>query len=85
MFDSKNNIKFIPQYQTEGILRSHLEKYGYPVELATELVSFQQYDDRVEATIKKSSPDGKETTETKSYRWLVGADGGRSKILCSQP
>ena len=38
----------------------------------------QQYDDRVEATIKKTE-NGAESVETKSYRWVVGADGGKSE------
>ena len=45
--------------------------------MGTELVSFEQFDDHVEATIRKST-GGTESVETKSYGWLIGADGGRS-------
>ena len=75
---SQHNDNFIPQYCTEDVLRSRLQKHGCTVEMATELVSFQQYDDRIETTIEKSS-NVKETVQTKSYHWLVGADGGRSR------
>ena len=46
--------------------------------MATELFSFQQYDNRIETTIKKSS-NVEETVQTKSYHWLVGANGRRSR------
>ncbi|KZT64850.1 monooxygenase [Daedalea quercina L-15889] len=74
-----NNGFQLEQYKTEAIFRSHLEKYGCSVEPATELVSFKQFEDHVEATVKKTT-DGKETMETKSYRWLIGADGGKSSV-----
>ena len=69
----------MPQYHNENILRAHLSKYGVSVELSTELVGLKQFDDHVEATIKKTV-DGKEVIETSSYRWLVGADGGKSAV-----
>ncbi|EPT00354.1 hypothetical protein FOMPIDRAFT_88313 [Fomitopsis schrenkii] len=74
-----NNTFQVPQFCTEAILRSHLQAQGYAVEMGTELVSFTQFDDRVEATIKNST-GGSETIETKSYRWVVGADGGKSVV-----
>ena len=58
-------------------MRAHLARYGVSVELSTEIVGLKQFDDHVEATIKKTV-DGKEVIETSSYRWLVGADGGKS-------
>ena len=69
----------VPQYHTEAVLRSHLAKYGCQVELNSEIVDLQQFDDRVEATVKVTT-EGGDVTETKSYRWLVGADGGRSTL-----
>ncbi|KAI0724725.1 monooxygenase [Fomitopsis betulina] len=74
-----NNTFQIPQFSTEAILRSHLQAQVYLVEMATELVSFKQFDDHVEATIKKTV-NGSETTETKSYSWVIGADGGKSVV-----
>lgn len=77
---AQNNTFQIPQFSTEAILRSHLQAQVYLVEMATELVSFKQFDDHVEATIKKTV-NGSETTETKSYSWVIGADGGKSTAL----
>ena len=48
------------------------------IELSTELVALKQCEDHVEVTIKKTV-GSKEAEETKSYRRVVGADGGRSK------
>lgn len=69
----------VPQYHTEAVLRSHLARYGCQVELNSEIVDLQQFDDRVEATIRVTTENG-DVTETKSYRWLVGADGGKSTL-----
>ncbi|EPT00345.1 hypothetical protein FOMPIDRAFT_1060350 [Fomitopsis schrenkii] len=69
----------VPQYHNEAIMRAHLAKYGITVELGTEIIGLEQFKDRVEATIKKTV-DGKEEIETSSYRWLVGADGGKSVV-----
>ena len=73
----QNNTFQIPQFRTEGVLRAHLHAAGCDVEMGTELVSFEQFDDHVEATIRKTM-EGAETVETKCYSWLVGADGGKS-------
>ena len=78
----QNNSYILAQNKNEAILRSHFEKLGGSVELSTELVSLKQYDDHVEATIMKTE-DGKKTVETKSYRWVVGADGGKSANVFS--
>ena len=72
----------MPQYHTEAVLRSHLAKYGCEIELNTELVDAQQFDDHVETTIQKSTEHG-DVIEKKKYRWLAGVDGGRSAFDCS--
>ncbi|EPT00353.1 hypothetical protein FOMPIDRAFT_1023758 [Fomitopsis schrenkii] len=74
-----NNPIQVPQYHNETVLRAHLAKHGISVELGTEIIGLKQFDDHVEATIKKTV-DGKEAIETSSYRWLVGADGGKSVV-----
>lgn len=72
----------IGQEHTEKILRSHLAKYDVHVEPNTELVSFEQNADGVNAKLLKR--DGsQEKTETVSVDWLVGADGARSQCLLS--
>lgn len=72
------------QYHTEAVFRAHLEKYGCAVEFGTELVGLKQSDDYVEATIKKRVGD-KEELETQSFRWVIGADGGRSTSRAGPP
>jgi 2-polyprenyl-6-methoxyphenol hydroxylase-like FAD-dependent oxidoreductase len=69
------NLWFLGQSRTEGILRDRLAGFGVHVELATELVGFEQDDRCVRATLLH---DG--VTETVEVDHLVGADGGRSFV-----
>jgi len=64
------------QSKLEGILRSHLEKYGCFVELGTELLSFEDDGERVLAKLVKRK-DGEEIPETFEASYLIGADGAR--------
>lgn len=65
------------QYLTEDVLRDHLTKYGVRVERSTELVSLEQDNEAVTVIVKKTGPDGSETTETVRAAYVVGADGAR--------
>lgn len=65
----------IPQWRVEERLRALLQKEGGEVELSTELVSIEQDDLGVTATLK--APGGEETVRC---RYLVAADGGRSFV-----
>ena len=67
---------FLGQPTLEGILRSHLEKYGCSVELGTELVSFEDDGERVLAKLVKRK-DGEEISETFEASYLIGADGAK--------
>ena len=67
---------FLGQPTLEGILRSHLEKYGCSVELGTELVSFEDEGERVLAKLVKRK-DGEEISETFEASYLIGADGAK--------
>jgi 2-polyprenyl-6-methoxyphenol hydroxylase-like FAD-dependent oxidoreductase len=69
------NGRFLGQSRTEGILRDRLAEFGVRVELATELVGFEQDDRGVRATLLH---DG--VNETIEVDYLVGADGGRSFV-----
>jgi 2-polyprenyl-6-methoxyphenol hydroxylase-like FAD-dependent oxidoreductase len=69
------NGRFLGQSQTEGLLRDRLAELGVQVELATELVGFEQDGDGVRATLLH---DG--VRETVEADYLVGADGGRSFV-----
>ncbi|KAH9843686.1 monooxygenase [Rhodofomes roseus] len=73
------NAKMLGQYNTEAILRSHIERLGGSVEYGTELRSFVQYHDRVEALLATKNGEA-EKTETVVTHWLVGSDGGRSAV-----
>ena len=66
----------IGQNVSEGILRSHLEKYGCSVELGTKLQSFEDDGERVLAKLIKTK-DGEEISETFEASYLIGADGGK--------
>ncbi|KAF8525870.1 monooxygenase [Hysterangium stoloniferum] len=66
------NAVFLGQDQVEGILRKHLARLGCEVELGTELVSFSQKEDAVEAIVRKNSQE-----ELVIVPWLVGADGAK--------
>ncbi|OCH86093.1 hypothetical protein OBBRIDRAFT_807016 [Obba rivulosa] len=67
------------QDHAEGILRSHMEKYGCHVELGTELVSLEQHPEYVVARIAKTR-DGKQVVEEVTCHWLVGTDGARGVV-----
>ncbi|TFY64717.1 hypothetical protein EVJ58_g2424, partial [Rhodofomes roseus] len=73
------NGRLLGQYNTEAILRSHIERLGGTVEYGTELRGFAQHPDRVEAVL--ATKDGEaEKTETVVARWLVGSDGARGVV-----
>lgn len=67
-------MKVLGQYNTEAILREHIERLGGSVEFGTELRSFEQRHDRVDAVLV-TQVEGGEMTESVACHWLVGADG----------
>ncbi|WP_166790482.1 FAD-dependent monooxygenase [Cryobacterium tagatosivorans] len=66
----------IPQDATELVLEEHLNSLGGAVEWGTSLDEIHDADDHVEALVTR---DGA-ATERVSARWLVGCDGGRSRV-----
>ncbi|KAF8178161.1 FAD binding domain-containing protein [Mycena galopus ATCC 62051] len=74
------NVHNIRQDYHEDILRAYLEKLSCSVELGTELVSFEQFPDRVVARIVKTDSDGSHHEETTTFDWLVGTDGAHSVV-----
>ena len=66
----------VPQWRTEEVLRARLAELGGRVELATELVGFEQDEDGVTATLVRAGG----APERVRVGWLVGADGGRSQV-----
>ncbi|KAG9316190.1 hypothetical protein JVU11DRAFT_2214 [Chiua virens] len=71
-----SNPTILGQPALEGILRSHLEKYGCFVELGTELQSFEDDGDQVLAKLVKTK-DGEEVSETFEASYVIGADGAK--------
>lgn len=67
----------------EGIFRDNLAKYGAQVELATELVSFEQDADGVTATLKHAAGTDQESIETFRAAYVIGADGGKGMCFIS--
>jgi 2-polyprenyl-6-methoxyphenol hydroxylase-like FAD-dependent oxidoreductase len=65
----------IPQWRVEERLRGLLERSGADVELSSELVSIEQNQRGVTATLKRT-----DRLETVHCQYLVGADGGRSFV-----
>ena len=58
-----------------------MKKYNSSIELGTELVSLEQFDDRVQVKVHKRTPENSEFEEESStYKWVVGADGARGVV-----
>lgn len=58
-----------------------MKKYNTSVELGVELVSLEQFDDRVEVKIHKRKAENSDIEEESStYEWVVGADGARGVV-----
>jgi 2-polyprenyl-6-methoxyphenol hydroxylase-like FAD-dependent oxidoreductase len=69
------SVLIIPQWRVEERLRALLEKSGGQVELSTELVSMEQDERGVTATLH-----GKDGEDTVRCLYLVAADGGHSFV-----
>ena len=75
---AKPNGVLLGQYNTEAILRKHIERLGGTVEYGTELRSFEQHPDHVDAVLMKKIGD---TEETVAAHWLVGSDGAKGMLM----
>jgi 2-polyprenyl-6-methoxyphenol hydroxylase-like FAD-dependent oxidoreductase len=64
------------QTETERVLGEHLESLGVTVDRGAELAALTQDDDAVHATLQYG--DG--STEQVSACWVIGADGGHSRV-----
>lgn len=72
------NAEFIPQYIVEGVLHDHVSAHPLAnLSMGQQLESFEQDQDGVTATLRNL--DSNETVNVRA-RYLVGADGGRSKV-----
>jgi hypothetical protein len=70
------------QNHVEHILHTALAEYGCTVELGTELKSFKQFDDHVQATLQvRGMEQGVQgVEEISSYEYMVGTDGARGIV-----
>ncbi|KAL1719974.1 FAD binding domain-containing protein [Schizophyllum commune] len=69
------------QSRHEELIRSHLKRYGITVEFGTELLDFTQDEDKVHVRLAIAKNDGSNNSiEEFDVNFLVGADGGRSKV-----
>jgi 2-polyprenyl-6-methoxyphenol hydroxylase-like FAD-dependent oxidoreductase len=83
MFDAREpsddvpypNTLLVAQYDTDAALRRRVEKLGGLVEFDTRLTAPEQDSDGVTATLETATG-----TEQVRTRYLVGADGGASKV-----
>ncbi|KAK0202493.1 FAD binding domain-containing protein [Desarmillaria ectypa] len=73
------NPVMIGQDRHEEVLREHLARYGVTVQLATELVSFEQSPDRVVSRVIKTH-NGQQFEEFIESQWLIGAEGAHSVV-----
>ena len=67
----------VSQYLHEQVLRDHVEKLGAKVELGTELVGISQDSENVTVDLAKCE-GGEKTVEQATFKYVVGADGGKS-------
>ena len=72
----KPNGRLLGQYHTEAILRKHIERLGGTVEYGTELRSFEQHSDHVDAVLIRKVGSTEETEHVTAH-WLVGSDGAK--------
>ena len=70
------------QDRLEPIFHATLARLGCTVELGTELVSFTQADDHVEAKlrVKGMNPGSEGVEEIASFDYMVGTDGARGVV-----
>jgi 2-polyprenyl-6-methoxyphenol hydroxylase-like FAD-dependent oxidoreductase len=69
------NTWMVPQFRTDAILHARLTELGPRIEFGTELASVQQDGETVTATVRAGGSE-----QTIVARYLVGADGGASRV-----
>lgn len=61
-------------------LHEHLEALGAKIELGVELQELLQDGNVVTATLVTHSEDGTAKTETATFSYVIGADGGKGML-----
>ena len=70
----------LAQDRHETLLREHLARHGIQVEMSTELLDFTQDGEKVHVRLAKGSDDAEKVVEELDVKFLIGADGGHSKV-----
>ncbi len=70
------HLLMIPQNEVEAVLAHHLGEYGVEVERGVCLSEISTSE--IAAAVEFEHLDG--TTETRTYPWVIGADGARSSV-----
>ena len=70
----------LAQDRHETLLREHLARHGIQVEMSTELFDFTQDGEKVHVRLAKGSDDAEKAVEELDVKFLIGADGGHSKV-----
>ena len=75
------NLFLLGQENLEKIIQTEMKKYNSSIELGAELVSLEQFDDRVEVKIhKRNTENSGFEEELSTYKWVVGTDGARGIV-----
>ena len=79
--DGQLNSRLLGQQNLEEIIQTEMKKYNSSIELGVELVSLEQFDDRVEVKIhKRNTENSVFEEESSTYKWVVGTDGARGVV-----
>ncbi|KAG2125947.1 FAD binding domain-containing protein [Suillus clintonianus] len=68
-------LKMMGQQLLDVVLKGHLEKFSCPIEMGTELCSFEQSDEGVTTVLTKNG-----ILETFNAKWMIGADGAKGVV-----
>jgi 2-polyprenyl-6-methoxyphenol hydroxylase-like FAD-dependent oxidoreductase len=75
------NAVALGQDLLEGILgKAIFDRFGVKIEHGKELTSVKSTEDKVTAQLTVTSPDGKDSMEVAEAKYIVGTDGGRSRV-----
>jgi 2-polyprenyl-6-methoxyphenol hydroxylase-like FAD-dependent oxidoreductase len=78
---SQPNAVALGQELLEGMLaKAILDRFGVKIDHGAELTSMDIGDDKVTACLQITNADGTTSTQTAEAQYLVGTDGGHSRV-----
>jgi 2-polyprenyl-6-methoxyphenol hydroxylase-like FAD-dependent oxidoreductase len=78
---SQPNAVALGQELLEGMLaKAILDRFGVKIDHEAELTSMDIGDDKVTAHLQITNTDGTTSTQTAEAQYLVGTDGGHSRV-----